>query len=195
MTKQLKIKDFLLIALLTALYMLIYFATMLISAPFGPFGHAISPGICALFSGTVLYFMSKKVGKMWQFTLMTFLIMAIFTLLGGGYLPWLISSVAMAILADVLASSSKNTSLIKLAIASGFMHVGQAWGAIIPSLFFVEKYKEEWIQRGQSIKDMEELIKYTTGVWSFISTVVVFLMAIAGIYLGYFILRKHFKEN
>lgn len=101
----------------------------------------------------------------------------------------------MAILADVLASSSKNTSLIKLAIASGFMHVGQAWGAIIPSLFFVEKYKEEWIQRGQSIKDMEELIKYTTGVWSLISTVVVFLMAIAGSYLGYFILRKHFKEN
>lgn len=195
MTKQLKIKDFLLIALLTALYMLIYFATMLISTPLGPFGHAISPGICALFSGTVLYFMSKKVGKMWQFTLMTFLLMAIFTLLGGGYLPWLISSVAMAILADLLASSSKNTSLIKLAIASGLMHVGQAWGAIIPSLFFVEKYKEEWIQRGQSVKEMEELTKFTTGIWGLISTVLVFLLAVAGVYFGHFILRKHFKEN
>ncbi|EFR45333.1 TIGR02185 family protein [Streptococcus pseudoporcinus LQ 940-04] len=139
--------------------------------------------------------MSKKVGKMWQFTLMTFLLMAIFTLLGGGYLPWLISSVAMAILADLLASSSKNTSLIKLAITSGLMHVGQAWGAIIPSLFFVEKYKEEWIQRGQSVKEMEELTKFTTGIWGLISTVLVFLLAVAGVYFGHFILRKHFKEN
>ncbi len=194
MTKQLKIKDILLIALLTAIYMLIYFATMLISTPLGAFGHAISSGISALFSGTVLYFMSKKVGKMWQFTLMTFLVMAIFTLMGAGYLPWLISSVTMAILADLLASRSRDTSVVKLAIASGLMHVGQAWGAIIPSIFFVEKYKEEWIQRGQTLKDMEDQIKYTAGTWGILSTGIVFCLAVAGIYLGYFILRKHFKE-
>lgn len=60
MKRNLKINDFLLIALLTAVYMMIYFITMTLSAPLGAFGRAISPGICALFSGIVLYFMARK---------------------------------------------------------------------------------------------------------------------------------------
>ena len=52
MTNKLKIKDFILIALLTALYMVIYMLLMFIITPLGAFGHAISPGICAIFSGT-----------------------------------------------------------------------------------------------------------------------------------------------
>ena len=29
--------------------------------------------------------------------------------------------------------------------------MGQAWGAIIPAMFFADKYKEEWIKRGQNV--------------------------------------------
>ncbi|EFI41944.1 MULTISPECIES: MptD family putative ECF transporter S component [Peptoniphilus] len=195
MNKKLKIKDVLLIALLTAVYMIIYMATMVIITPLGALGHAISPGICSLFSGIVIYFMSRKIGKMWQYSLMTLLVMANFALMGGGYIPWLISSVSMAVIADFIASKSRDVSVFKVATASGIMHVGQAWGAIIPSIFFVESYKETWIKRGQTLESMNEQIKYTAGIWGIISTVLVFVLAFIGVYIGYLILRKHFKEN
>lgn len=196
MTNKLRVKDFILIALLTALYMVIYMLSMLLITPLGAFGHAISPGICAVFSGTVIYFMSKKLGKMWQFTIMTTLIMACFTLLGGGYIPWYITSIGMAIIADFVASKKgKDVGVLKVAIASGIMHVGQAWGAIIPATFFLDRFKSYWIMKGQSAAEMESHIKYTAGVWGLTSSIIVFILAIVGVYLGHFILRKHFKES
>lgn len=194
MNNQLKIKDILLIALLTAIYMILYFIVMAAITPLGAFGHAISPGLCGVLSGIVLYFMSRKVGKMWQFTLMTFLVMGAFSLVGGGYLPWLISSVSTAIIADLIASKSKQESVLKIALASGIMHMGQAWGAIIPSMFFVDKYKEEWVKRGQPAEAMDAMIRYTAGQWGIISSVIVFVLAFVGVYIGYLILRKHFQE-
>lgn len=194
MNNKLKIKDILLIALLTAVYMILYFITMMVIMPLGAFGHAISPGICGLLAGTVIYFMARKVGKMWQFTLMTLLTMGVFALMGGGYLPWLISSTLTAILADFIASRSKETPVLKIAVSSALMHMGQAWGAIIPTMFFVDRYREEWISRGQTAEAMDNMIRYTAGKWGVISSVVVFLLAFAGVYIGYLILRKHFKE-
>ena len=194
MKNNMKIKDVLFIALLTAIYMLLYLAAMAIIDPMGPFGHAISPGVCGLLAGTVIYFMSRKIGKMWQFSLMTILIMGVFALMGGGYIPWLISSMVAAVVADLMASRSKKTNPFVLAAASGIMSVGQAWGAIIPSVFFVNSYRDDWIKRGQTLESMNEFIKYTTDVWAVISTIIVFVLAFIGIFIGYFILRKHFKE-
>lgn len=194
MNNKLKTKDILLIALLTAIYMLIYFGVMMIIMPLGAPGHAISPGIQSIFSGTVIYFMARKIGKMWQFSILTLLVMGIFAIMGGGYLPWLISSMATAIMADLIASKGKETPVTKIAIASGLIHVGQAWGAIIPAVFFLESYKETWIQRGQSLEAMNEYIRYTSGIWAIISTVVVFVLAVIGVYIGSGILKKHFRE-
>ena len=195
MNRRLKIKDILLLALLTAIYMIIYMVCMAIISPLGAYGHAISPGICGIFSGTVIYFMSRKVGKMWQFTIFTLLVMGAFALMGGGYFPWLITSVSMAIVADIIASRKEKPSVGKLALASGFLHMGQAWGAIIPSVFFLESYRSTWISRGQKAAEMDEMIKYTAGSWAVINSIVVFVLAAIGIYIGYLILRKHFKEN
>ena len=84
--------------------------------------------------------------------------------------------------------------MCRVAIASGVLHVGQAWGAIIPASFFVSRYKSYWMQKGQSEAEMNNYIKYTAGTWGVISTAIVFVMAVIGAYLGYLILRKHFKE-
>lgn len=195
MNKGLKTKDILLIALLTAVYVPIYFIAMAIVTPIGALGHAISPGVTGLLGGIIIYFISRKVCKMWQFTIMTLFVMAVFALMGGGYLPWLISSVTTAIVADLISSRSKNTSVLALAISSGIMHIGQAWGAILPSVLFLEKYRQTWIDRGQSAEDMDKMIQYTSGNWAIISTIIVFVLAFIGIYIGYFILRKHFKED
>ncbi len=189
-----KIKDFVLVALLTALYMVMYFISMIITSFLGAFGHAISPGICGLLSGALFYFMTRKVGKMWQFTIMIVIVMGIFAMMGGGYLPWILSSMVTAIMADFIASRNNRPSVLKVALASGLIHTGSALGAIIPATFFVKQYVEEWINRGQSEAHMLEMVKYTSGALGLLSTVITFGLAFAGAYIGYVMLRKHLKE-
>ena len=197
MKNSFKMKDVVTIALLTALYMVFYMIVMVVITPLGPFGHAISPGLCAVITGSVLIFMSRKVGKMWQFTFMTAILMALFWIMGGGYIPWVVSSMVMAVIADFIASrDGKTVKIWKLALASGIMHVGQAWGAIIPSWFFLEQYKAAWVGRaGMTEESMNAQIQYTQGLMGVLSTAITFVLAFVGVYLGYVILKKHLKEE
>lgn len=188
------IKDIVRISLFTVVYFLIYMVVMMAIMLAGPMAHAISPGVQGLFGGIVFYFMSRKVGKMWQFTILSGIIMGLFTIMGGGYLPWVISTMVCAVIGDLLASRKGKPHVFVLAIASGIMHVGQALGAIIPATFFLEKYKEDWIARGQDAAMMDEYIKYTVGTMGLLATLITFALAFVGIYVGYYILRRHFKE-
>ncbi len=192
--RKLKIKDVVMTSLLTALYLVFYLVASMAVMVLGQFGHAISPGICAILTGSVLLFLTRKVGKFGLFTIMQAIIMLFFSIMGAGYLPWLITSMVAAILADVIASREEKPAVWKVALASGVFHVGQAWGSIIPSWFFLESYKSEWMGRGQTPEAMEEMVKYTTGFMGVVSTFIVFALAVAGVYLGWLILRKHLKE-
>ncbi|BET22917.1 MptD family putative ECF transporter S component [Solobacterium moorei] len=192
---RLKMKDFVLLALLTALYIIVYFVAMMLISLMGPFGHAISPGVCGLLSGAILIFISRKIGKMWQFTLMELIIMGVFALMGAGYLPWFIASMVGAILADVIASTSNKPSVLKVAIASGLIHVGNALGGIIPACFFAEQYMNEWIARGQKPDQMLEMVKATQGTMGILATIIAFILSVIGVYIGYSILKGHLKED
>lgn len=192
---RLKMKDFVLLALLTALYIIVYFVSMMLISLMGPFGHAISPGVCGLLSGAILIFISRKIGKMWQFTLMELIIMGVFALMGAGYLPWFITSMVGAILADVIASTSNKPSVLKVAIASGLIHVGNALGGIIPACFFAEQYMNEWIARGQKPDQMLEMVKATQGTMGILATIIAFTLSVIGVYIGYSILKGHLKED
>ena len=192
---RLKMKDFVLLALLTALYIIVYFVSMMLISLMGPFGHAISPGVCGLLSGAILIFISRKIGKMWQFTLMELIIMGVFALMGAGYLPWFIASMVGAVLADVIASTSNKPSVLKVAIASGLIHVGNALGGIIPACFFAEQYMNEWIARGQKPDQMLEMVKATQGTMGILATIIAFTLSVIGVYIGYSILKGHLKED
>lgn len=192
---RLKMKDFVLLALLTALYIIVYFVSMMLISLMGPFGHAISPGICGLLSGAILIFISRKIGKMWQFTLMELIIMGVFALMGAGYLPWFITSMVGAVLADVIASTSNKPSVLKVAIASGLIHVGNALGGIIPACFFAEQYMNEWIARGQKPDQMLDMVKATQGTMGILATIIAFILSVIGVYIGYSILKGHLKED
>lgn len=192
---RLKMKDIVMVALLTALYMVFYVLSSMITMAIGPLGHAISPGICAVFTGTILYFMTRKVGKFGQFMIMQAISLIIFSIMGAGYIPWIITSMAGALIADLLASRSSRPSAVMVALASGFFHVGQAFGSIIPSMFFLESYRKEWIERGQTPEYMDEMIRYTSGAMGVVSTLIVFVLSVIGVVIGYFILRKHFAKK
>lgn len=193
--RKLKIKDVVMTALLTALYMVFYFISSMGVMVFGQFGHAISPGICGLLTEALMLFVTRKVGKFWQFTIMQAICMLLFSIMGAGYLPWIITSMAGAILADLIASREEKPAVWKVGLASGIFHVGQAWGSIIPSWFFLESYKTEWIGRGQTPEAMEEMVKFTTGFMGVVSTLIVFALSFCGVFLGWLFLRKHLKEN
>ena len=49
---NLKMKDFVLLALLTALYVIVYFVGAMLISLIGPFGDSISPGVCGLCVGS-----------------------------------------------------------------------------------------------------------------------------------------------
>lgn len=192
--KMLKIKDVVMVALLTAVYFIIYNVGGMLAMVFGPFGHTISSGFCGLLAGVVLYFVSRKVGKFLQFTLMQAIVMVLFSIMGAGYIPWIVSSMVGAVIADIIASRESKPGIVKLGIASGVFHVGQALGSIIPAMFFMESYKEDWIARGQTPEQMEAWIDASTGAIGVIAIVVVFALAFVGILLGHVILKKHFAK-
>lgn len=193
--KFLKLKDVVMIALLTALYTVIYMIAGSLAMVFGPYGHSISAGICGLLTGVVVYFMARKIGKFGQFMLMQAIVLILMSIMGAGYLPWFITSMIGALLADLIASRESKPAVWKIAVASGFMHVGQSLGAILPSMFFMESYKEEWIARGQDPAAMEQMVHYQSGILGTSAIVVVFILAVAGIYLGHVILKKHFEKK
>ena len=140
-----------------------------------------------------MFFVTRKVGKFFQFTIMQAICMLIFSIMGAGYLPWLITSMVAAVIADFIASREEKPAVWKVAIASGIFHVGQVWGTMIPSWFFLESYKSEWIGRGQTPEAMEQMIRFTSGFMGVVSTLIVFALAFAGVFLGWLILRKHLK--
>ena len=142
-----------------------------------------------------MFFVTRKVGKFFQFTIMQAICMLIFSIMGAGYLPWFITSMVGAIIADLIASREEKPAVWKVAIASGTFHVGQAWGTMVPSWFFLESYKAEWIGRGQSPEAMDQMIRFTSGFMGVVSTLIVFALSFAGVFLGWLILRKHLKEN
>ena len=193
--RKLKIKDVVMTALLTALYLVFYMISSMGVMFLGQLGHAISPGITGLLTGAIFVFMTRKVGKFGQFIFMQAICMLIFSVMGAGYLPWVITSMVAAVIADLIASRSEKPAIWKVAIASGIFHVGQAWGSIIPSWFFLESYKAEWISRGQTPQAMEEMVKYTTGFMGVVSSFIVFALSVGGVFLGWLILRKHLEKK
>lgn len=193
--KKMTAKDFILISLLSALYIVIYMIGMTVATLFGPIGHSFTTGLAGLFTGPVIYFISRKVGKMWQFTILSAVLMAVTALMGGGYLPWLLTTMTGAIIADFLASRSNKPKIATLALASGIMHVGQSLGAVLPAVLFLEKFRSDWIARGQSAEYMDTYIQYITGISGFLALVLTFVLSAAGVYLGHLFLNKHFNQE
>lgn len=190
---KLKMKDIISLALFTALFMAIAMLSMAVTSLFGIYGHVLGPGFMYLLGGPVIFFAAHKVGKMYQFTIMTLLMCGVYLIMGGAYLPWFISLLIGALIADFLVSKTNNPSNKKLALANGIMALGCGLGSIIPAMFFADKFISDWVARGQTVEYMEETVRMNSGYMGGIAIVVIFVLGYLGIYLGYVLLRKHLK--
>ena len=180
-------KDSGLILLGTVIYFVLSVIGMIVAPLFGPFGEAVSPGITGVFTGSVFFFLSRRVGRLGQFTVVSLITMCVYSLMGGMYLPWFISVVVMSVLADWLASRGKQVPVWQVAIAAGMVNVGSVFGAVIPCWFFMQSYRDYWLAHNETVETMDKVIKYTSGLMGLVTTLVTFALSVIGVYIVYLI--------
>ena len=180
-------KDSGLILLGTVIYFVLSVIGMIVAPLFGPFGEAVSPGITGGFTGSVFFFLSRRVGRLGQFTVVSLITMCVYSLMGGMYLPWFISVVVMSVLADWLASRGKQVPVWQVAIAAGMVNIGSVFGAVIPCWFFMQSYRDYWLAHNETVETMDKVIKYTSGLMGLVTTLVTFALSVIGVYIVYLI--------
>lgn len=191
---KLKTKDFIFLGIMSIIGMVLYMIAMSVSSMFGAFGHSISPGIFGLVSGTLFVFMCYKLGKPGMMTIFTAVQMLVFSMMGGAYLPWLITSMTAAVIADIVLAFGGFKKAWTQMIAWSLIQFGSACGAFVPIWFFAESFTKDWIERGQSAESMNAQIMNATGILGVISVVSVLGLSVLGVLIGRRILRKYFSK-
>lgn len=190
-----KVKDFVFLGIMTVVGFIIYMVSFMASSIFGTFGHTISPGIMGLVGGVWFIFLCYKLGKFPMMTIYTILMMLIMSTMSGFYLPWFVTALATAIVADLLLRLMGFDNIIAQSIGWGLMQLGQASGMWIPIWFFRDSFIETWTSTGRSGEEIANTLKYATGTWDAIAVVLVFVLSIIGIIVGRAILTKYFKKG
>ncbi len=190
-----KVKDFVFLGIVTAIYFILYAAIGFATAGINPILHALSPALFSLIGGTVILFLIYKVPKFGILTMQALLLHALFFVLGMGYLPWVLSTIICTFIGDLVANSGKYEKTLLNGIAYGLNQVGMSLGGIIPAVFFAEKYVEEWSGRGMDEEMIRESLASNTGWIAVVVLIASFVLSVAGIYIGSKILKKHFKKS
>ncbi len=112
-SKWYKVKDFVFLGIVTAIYVVAYSAIGGLTAALNALGHAFSPAIFSLIGGTIILFLVYKVPKLGILTLQTLLVHGLIAVLGMAYLPWFITSIIGALIADGIAATSQYKNTIK----------------------------------------------------------------------------------
>ena len=178
---KLKTKDYIFLGMATVLSLVIYMIAMVLSSFLGAFGHSISPGIWGLLGGVVFVYICYNFNKFGIFTVFIALHMIIFSIMGGSYLPWWITSLTGAILADLVLKTVGYNNIISQCL----------W---IPIVFFADSYKSDWVARGQSVEAMDASIKYGSGSWLLLGIFIIIVLSSLGVIIGRKILNKYQRK-
>ncbi len=193
---KLKTKDIVLIALLSALYIVMTVAFMIVcSIAGGLIGHQIAMPISMLATGTIFYFMARKVGKFGQFFIFNAIFMLVFLITSGGHFGAIIASVPASIIADLIASRDKQVPTIRIALGTALLHTSTVMGIVIPNLIYTEKLAAKFAAKGYSPERVAEMVEQSTGTFAYCLMPAAFVLAIIGVYIGSVLLKKHFASQ
>ncbi len=190
-----KIKDFVFLGIITAIYFILFAGVGMATAAMNPFLHAFSPALISLIGGTVILFLIYKVPRFGVLTMQSLLLHALFFAIGMGYLPWFLSTIICAFIGDLIAYSKKYENTMLNGVGYGMVQVGMSLGGIIPAVFFADKYISEWTARGMSEAEIRRSLETSTGWIAVVVLIASFSFAVAGVYIGAKILKKHFKKD
>ena len=189
----LKTKDYIFLGMATVLSLVVYMIAMAISSLLGTFGHSISPGFWGLLAGIIFVYICYNYQKFGIFTVFIVIHMIIFSVMGGAYLPWWVSSITGALLADIVLRIFGYDNVVSQCVALSLITIGSACGAWIPIIFFVDSYKSNWIARGQSVEAMDASIKYGSGSWLILGVICIIALSCIGVLIARKILKKYKK--
>ena len=156
----------------------------MVSSIGGAFGHSISQGFLDYYLESYLFILAITTLEK-EFLLFTQLFYCYFYV--NTYL--FISSISMAILADIILSVFGYDRAIPQVASWALMQLGSAAGQWIPIWFFTDRFRQDWIDKGQSAATMDAMIHYAVGIWGIISVLVVTSLSMIGVLIGRKVLK------
>lgn len=191
-TTNYQVKDFILTGVLTALFTALYLAIAMATALAGPVVHVFSPILMALSGGVIYLLLASKVPKKFILTISTLIFMILMQLMGSGYLPWFITSVLSALIADGICIAYGYKNIKAIACGFGFMVVGQMLGNVLPVLLFANQFRETFVSGGADAAFLDRMIEFIQGPVSILLVSISFISGVIGIYVGQRLMHKHF---
>lgn len=190
--KKWKISDFVLIGLLAAVDAAVIYGVGMLTAVLTPIMHVFGPSITALLMGTVALFIVKKVRRFGAMTLFQSLSVALFALTGMGSVVCLVCVIMGSFIADIFITKT-GFKTASISIGHGLSHAAYFFGGCFPMLFFLEREINQWVEMGLSEEAIQEYVRFFTGGFVALGTIVALICGVLGVYVGKTLLKRHLK--
>lgn len=197
--KRLKLKDYILLGLLSVVGIVVYMLSVGIAAvailPFGTVGYLLSNGIFGLLGGCVFLFMCSRVSAPGTMTVFTVILVLALAMIGGGYLPFVISTLLAAVLADLILFRLGYTKAAAQYIAWPLFQLGILFGTMVPVWLFSQRFADDLLARGSAQTLVEDQIRYSQGGWAVACIIFTVALSLLGVWLARRILKKYLQPN
>ncbi len=193
--KQLKIKDYIFLGLISIVGLVIYLISVSIAAiailPLGAIGYVLSNGIFGLLGGTFFVFMCHRCAAKGTVTIFSIILLVITSIFGGGYLPFLIFVMLGGIFADFILMAFGYRNLWGQLCAWIVYQWGILAATLVPVWFFSNSFAQDLAARGSSETLIQVQLQYSSGLWGLACIVMTAILSALGIVIARTILNKY----
>lgn len=195
-TNSWQTKDFILAAVLSVVFSMLFAVSGIATAIFGGITHIFTPAIIGLLGSIVYLLMLVKVPKPGIFALSSFIIILIMFLTGHTFIPLLLSIFIGALLADLICFKTKYKNIYILALGYIVYMNSLLMGTIIPILFFLDDYTKYVVQKDseKAIESSFKIIEFTTPTNALLLVLLTTICCIIGFAIAKKLLKKHFEK-
>lgn len=189
MSNKLSAKDLINVGIFTAIYFVVFFATGMLG--YIPVLMLAIPFLCPLVGGIPFSLFLTRINKFGMVTIMG-IILGLLMLLFGHPWPCLITGVAFALLGDIALKSGGYRGWTSIRI--GYILFSEWIVGLMYPLFFMRDTYFASLRDGYGDTYADTLLAITPA-WVFWGLFIVAgLGALAGVYLGKAVLKKHFRR-
>lgn len=154
-----------------------------------PFGTAVG----ALVAGSVYMLLRAKTPKPWAITIFGVLYGLVMLVMGSGW-PILASTVAGALIAELVARSGRYQKYGREVIGYAILMTATAIGSYVPLLTMKDYYRQLAETNSVDNEFMAKLVEFISGPYLILAIVVTFLAAITGALIARALFKKHFVK-
>lgn len=196
MTEKWQTKDFILVAVLSVVFSMLFAVAGISTAIFGGVTHVFAPAIIGFFGSIVFLLMLVKVPKKGIFALSSFVIIAMMFLTGHTFLPQLISIFLGALIADLISYPTKYKNFYALATGYIVFMNSMALGTIVSIMVFLDDYTRYIADKGEPkrLESSSKIVEFLTLQNALLLILVTTIACVIGLFIAKGLLRKHFEK-